>query len=215
LGQQVRAEEGNHLPVEFDMEGRAIEAFGIGADLNNSPRLGRGAWRQESEVPGIGHCVQFWPGDEVVPDGCGVIVGDAIAAEFRGPQLDRHVHIFQSLGREDAAKQRIGDHSCPNARIVHHRLCRNFVQAGFGAARLHRAFRTPSRKNIPKIHLAADQGEAGKPPREKPKKPMRSQSIFAALGQAPSMQSIKCLISARARGPCDRVRAIGRYRLDD
>ena len=204
LSKQVRAEEGDHLPVEFDMESRAVEAFGIGADLNNSLELPRGAWRQESEVPGIGHCVQFWPGDEVAPDGRYVIVGDAVAAEFRRPQLDRHVHTFQSLGREEAAKQGIGDHRRPNARIVHHRLCRNFMRAGFGAAWLHRGFGTPLRKNIVKIDLAANQGEAGEPPREKPKKPMWSRSIFAALGQAPSMKSISRLMPTGRSVSADR-----------
>jgi len=35
-----------------------------------------------------------------------------------------------------------------------------------------------------------------KPPREKPKKPTRSRSIFAALGQAPSMKSTSRLMWA-------------------
>ena len=41
------------------------------------------------------------------------------------------------------------------------RLCGNSVQPGFGAARLHRAFRTRLRKNIAEIDLAANQGESG------------------------------------------------------
>jgi hypothetical protein len=43
LGKQVRVEEGDHLPVEFAMEGRAVEAFGIGADLSKGPCLTRAA----------------------------------------------------------------------------------------------------------------------------------------------------------------------------
>jgi hypothetical protein len=40
-------------------------------------------------VPSIRHRVQLRLGCKVAIDGCGVIVGDAIAAEFGRPQLDR------------------------------------------------------------------------------------------------------------------------------
>ena len=131
----MRAEEGDHLPVEFDMKGRAVEALGIGADLSKCPRLIRAAGRQEGEVPGIRHRVQLRLGDKVSIDGCGVIVGDAVAVEFGRPQLDRQMHASQSLGREQAAEQGIGDHGRLDARIMDQRLCGNSMQPGFGAAR--------------------------------------------------------------------------------
>ena len=81
----MRAEESDHPPVEFDMEGRAVEAFGIGADLSKGPCLTRAAGGQEGEVPSIRHRVQLRLGCKVAIDGCGVIVGDAIAAEFGRP----------------------------------------------------------------------------------------------------------------------------------
>jgi hypothetical protein len=106
------------------------------------------------------------------------------------------VHISQPLGREEATKQRIGGHGRLDTRVMDQRLCGNFVQTGFGAAWLRRSSGTPLRENITKIHLAANQGESDEAASRKPKKPMRLRSIFAALGQAPSMKSINRLMSA-------------------
>jgi hypothetical protein len=41
----VRAEEGDHLPVEFNMEGRAVEAFAISSRGKSTSRDARPHWR--------------------------------------------------------------------------------------------------------------------------------------------------------------------------
>jgi hypothetical protein len=168
LQNEVRTEEGDHLPIEFNMEDSSVEALGIGADLSMSPCLIRAAGGQEGEVPSIRHRAQLRLGCKVPIDGCGVIVSDTIAAEFRRPQLDRQMHPFQPFTREEATKQRIGDHGRLDARVMDQRLCGNSVQTGFGAAWLRRGIGTPLRKNIAKIHFAADQGESGEAASRKP-----------------------------------------------
>jgi hypothetical protein len=148
--------------------------------------------------------VQLRLGRKVAVDGCGVIVGDAIAAEFGRPQLDRQMHPFQPLGREEAAEQRIGDHGRLDARIVDQRLCGNSVQPGFGAARLCRALGTPLRKNIAEIDLAADQGESGEAAARKAEETDAVATDLRPLGQAPSMKSISRLMSTGRSVSADR-----------
>ena len=85
LQNEVRTEEVDHLPIEFNMEDSSVEAFSIGADLSMSPCLIRAAGGQEGEVPSIRHHAQLRLGCKVPIDGCGVIGGDAIAAKCGRP----------------------------------------------------------------------------------------------------------------------------------
>ena len=78
------------------------------------------------------------------------------------------MHISQPLGREEATKQRIGDHGRLDTRVMDQRLCGNSAQTAFGAAWLRRSSGTPLRENITKIHLAANQGKSGEAASRKP-----------------------------------------------
>ena len=106
----MRAEEGDHPPVEFDMEGRAVEAFGIGADLFcKGPCLTRAAGEQERQK-----CPAF---ATVCSSGLAARLRSTVAASSwvtpSPPNSDAHgrqMHTFQPLGHEEAAEQRIGDH---------------------------------------------------------------------------------------------------------
>ena len=85
LQNEVRTEEGDHLPIEFNMEDCSVEAFGIGASSEHEPVPDPGCRGQEGEVPSISHRAQLGLGCKVPIDGRGVIGGDAIAAKCGRP----------------------------------------------------------------------------------------------------------------------------------
>ena len=65
----------------------------------------------------------------------------AVAAARRPPELDRHLHVFQSLGSEGAAELKIGQNGGLETWILGRSLGRDLALADLGAHPVDEAFR--------------------------------------------------------------------------
>ncbi len=108
-------EEGDDGRVEVVVERGAVEAGAIPADLRHLACQAVGAGRQEGEVRRTAGHVLFGRRGQAVADGPHAFRRDAVAAEFRGPELQGDAHIPQPPGVEHA--QRVHDHGGPYPRV--------------------------------------------------------------------------------------------------
>jgi hypothetical protein len=113
----VPAKERYHGGIEFLVEDRAVEIPGVDADIRQGLRRFGRTRGDEGEMRRVGHHAILRLRRQIFVDRVTVFRQHAIAAALRRPELDRHLHVLQSLEGEGAAELRVGQNGGGEAWI--------------------------------------------------------------------------------------------------